>query len=202
MLSITTLRDPAISAGDGPTPCGRAANRRGILPASGIDNDKDGFFAGQDCNDNNASIRPGALEIKGNNLDENCDGLAEPFPTLTAGVANKWSVRGNRFTLTVLQVTQQFPKGWKAKILCKGKKCPFRSKKLKAGKVKRGASTVITSLSRKQRRFRAGQTVEVWVSAPNFNTKVARFALRKGKIPTTLPFCVIPGQSKPKKTCS
>ena len=42
--------------------------------------------------------------------------------------------------------------------------------------------------------FRAGQTVEVWVSAPNFNTKVARFVLkRKGKIPTTQPFCVLPG---------
>ena len=51
-------------------------------PDDGIDADKDGFFAGQDCNDNNAAIRPGAVEVKGNRLDENCDGLAEPFPTL------------------------------------------------------------------------------------------------------------------------
>ena len=41
----------------------------------------------------------------------------------------------------------------------------------------------ILSLSRKQRKFRVGQTVEVWVSAPNFNTKVARIALKKGKQP-------------------
>ena len=52
---------------------------------------------------------------------------------------------------------------------------------------------MITSLSKKQRKFRAGQTVEVWVSAPSFNTKVARLVLKKGKIPTTQPFCVLPG---------
>ena len=64
------------------------------MQPSGIDNDKDGFFAGQDCNDGNNAIRPGAVEVKGNNLDENCDGLAEPFPTLTSGVASKWDVKG------------------------------------------------------------------------------------------------------------
>ena len=31
------------------------------------------------------------------------------------------------------------------------------------------------------------------MSAPNFNTKVARLVLKKGKIPTTQPFCVLPG---------
>jgi len=168
----------------------------------GIDADKDGFFAGQDCNDTNASIRPGAIEIKGNRLDENCDGLAEPFPTLTSGVVSKWDVKGSRLTLTTLQVTQQFPKGWKAKIFCKGSKCPFKSKSLKAGKVSKAASTIIGSLSKSQRRFRAGQTIEVWVSAPNFNTKVARLVLKAGKIPTTQPFCVLPGETKPKKTCT
>ena len=40
------------------------------------------------------------------------------------------------------------------------------------------------------------------MSAPNFNTKVARLVLRKGKIPTTQPFCVLPGQTKAQKTCS
>ena len=68
--------------------------------------------------------------------------------------------------------------------------------------MRRGASNVITSLTKKQRSFKAGQTVEVWVSAPNYNTKVARFKLRKGKIPTTEPFCALPGQIRPQKTCN
>lgn len=168
----------------------------------GVDGDRDGFFAGQDCNDGNAQIRPGATELKGNRIDENCDGLADPFPTLSSGVVTRWSASGTRLTLTTLQVTQQFPKGWKAQIRCSGSRCPFRTKSLKAGKVTRGTSNIISALTRSQRRFRAGQTVEVWVSAPGFNTTVKRYVLKKGRIPTTQPFCVIPGQTRPQKTCT
>ena len=67
------------------------------------------------------------------------------------------------FTLKTLRVTQQFPKGWKAMIKCSGKKCPFKSKTLKAAKVKKQASSVISSLSKQAARFRAGQTIEIWV---------------------------------------
>ena len=43
-----------------------------------------------------------------------------------------WKKRGTTFTLKTLQITQQFPKGWKVQIKCSGKKCPFKSKTLKA----------------------------------------------------------------------
>lgn len=37
------------------------------------DNDGDSFPASLDCDDNNNTVNPGALEIEGNGLDDDCD---------------------------------------------------------------------------------------------------------------------------------
>jgi DNA-binding beta-propeller fold protein YncE len=168
----------------------------------GLDADRDGFFAGQDCNDANAAIRPGTLEIRGNRVDENCDGLAEPFPTVTSGVSAKWDLKGaklDRFTLAQLTISNPL-KGAKFEFRCAGRGCPLRSKKL-SGKVRRGLLNARPSLGKKVK-YRAGQTIEVRISASGFNTKVAQIKLRAGKTPSVVALCLPPGASKPQKTCT
>ncbi len=44
---------------------------------SAIDNDGDGYDQEHDCNDFNAAIHPGAAEICGDKLDNDCDGLID-----------------------------------------------------------------------------------------------------------------------------
>src|SRR5262249_49194918 len=113
----------------------------------------------------------------------------------------KWDVKGSKLKLTGLTVTQVPAAAFKAEIRCAGKGCPFTRKALK-GKVKSKAMNALASLSSRQRRFRAKQTVQVWISAPGFHTKVAQLTLKAGKIPATVPLCVPPGATRPQTSCT
>ncbi len=50
------------------------------VPCDLIDNDKDGYNACIDCNDNDANINPGGYDILGNAKDDDCNGLVDDAP--------------------------------------------------------------------------------------------------------------------------
>jgi hypothetical protein len=101
------------------------------------------------------------------------------------------------------------PKGGKVELRCSkpknGPKCPFKRKSSK--KRRSGAITLFKEVKapnvvgKKQRTFRAGQRLELRITAPGFIGKVVRYELKKSKIPTGKELCLPLGAKKPRNSC-
>jgi len=159
-------------------------------PPEQVDADRDGFSAAQDCNDADPAIRPGALEIRGNAVDENCDGVAEELAAIDSGVSSVWVVRGRSVTVRRLRV-RGVPAGAKVRFRCLGRRCPDARRV----RVRRGRANVRAQLPR--RRFRAGQTLELRITAAGRIGKIVRYPLVRGRPPTAKVLCLAPGARRP-----
>jgi len=117
--------------------------------------------------------------------------------TVSSTISYAFRVTGSRVTILQMLVRKP-PKKATAALRCSGKHCPLKSKKTK--KVKKHTIDLLKALGKKKV-FRAGQTLDVTVSAPGYNAKVLRFKLKPGKVPTGLHYCIPLGKKKVKKTC-
>jgi len=124
---------------------------------------------------------------------------------ITSKVRVTWGVSGKRIYLLRLKATK-VPKGGKLQLRCaKAKKCPFKrksSKKRKNSKITLFKQIKASKVAgKKKRTFRAGQRLEVRITAKDYIGKVVRYKLKKGKIPNGKELCLPDGAKKPRKTC-
>jgi arylsulfatase A-like enzyme len=80
-----------------------------------IDRDHDGhsaFFGGPDCNDHNKDIKPGALDVPEDNIDQNCDGFdnqkAAKLPELPKTEQPKTTLKGGDNVVVIFVDTLRF----------------------------------------------------------------------------------------------
>ena len=176
---------------DGPLGYADVAPPGSAPPPPEADRDGDGIAPPADCRDNNATVWPGAPEIPGNGIDDDCAGGDAPA-RITADVKNGWRVTRTRARVLRLRVVDA-PAGATVTVRCLGKRCRF--KRRKATVPARGSVNL-----RRRMRLRVvpvGTTLEVRIVAPNSIGKVVRFKIKPRAIPNGRPLCLPPGAKKP-----
>jgi Putative metal-binding motif len=162
-------------------------------PPTPSDLDGDGHAAPADCDDRNSTRHPGAAELPGNGIDENCDGGDAPG-RITAVVSSTWASGARATRLLGLRV-RDAPPGATIRVTCRERKCRFRRHTTKAGQNGRAKLTRLF----KRKRLRVGTVVEVRITAPNAIGKVLRYPIRRRKVPRARTLCLPPGAKRPTK---
>ncbi|MET0685927.1 MAG: PKD domain-containing protein, partial [Solirubrobacteraceae bacterium] len=131
---------------------------------------------------------------------------AAPVPpapeVVTSTVFTRWAFNGKRFALLSMRVARP-PARAEVELRCRGGKCPFRSRTVTRRKRDKGQLAVVKTLSAKRaldlrgRRFRAGQRVQVRITAPGAIGRVVTFKLKAGLEPRGKPACLPPGSRTP-----
>jgi hypothetical protein len=182
---------------------GAAAFRNWSVAAN--DDDNDGFNAQIDCNDADPSIRPGAIEILDNAVDENCDGVVGTTPPVVVSPNTRpeqilvtvafFSTAGKKTTkFTTLQV-KNVPLGATVTVTCKGKGCPSGLKG--KGFTKKNAFGTVTLAKFIKKPLKAKDVITIIVSKPNAINAVKIMTVRASKKPLITTKCQPPGAKSP-----
>jgi Putative metal-binding motif/RTX calcium-binding nonapeptide repeat (4 copies) len=139
-----------------------------------IDADHDGASPPLDCDDGNAARHPGAADVPGNGVDEDCSGADAPVPVVPHHFSYRWDLAATWSRVVQLKITQ-LPAGAKLTVTCKGRGCPFKSRSTAKGD--------LTKLF-KRRKLTKGAVVDVKIEAPGYKSVTVRFTVKgKKKLP-------------------
>ena len=111
--------------------------------------------------------------------------LLSPFPVV------RLSGRFGGSALRVERLAVRAPDGASVRLACRGRDCPYRRKAVvpEDGTLR---------FRRLERRLRSGTVIELFVTKPGTIGKYTRFRVRRGRRPTRVDACLLPGSSKPR----
>ena len=154
--------------------------------ATNLDRDGDGVARPQDCDDGGPAIKPGAREVRGNDVDENCDTRIEPFPPLLGSISVRWSKAGAG-TRNVRRWPGTSSRGRRSR-------CAVRAEGARRGRSgARPACEREPALGARRPRDRARRAARVRVTSASRIGRLLRFRFSKAGEPDVDFLCLPPG---------
>ena len=124
-------------------------------------------------------------------------GLHELGKAMPALVSARWSAAATGARPSRLRVAR-LPAAATVRVSCAGPRCPFRRRTVaKPGRT----LDLLGTLGHAAGKLRAGQTLEVLVSAHGYDGKLVRWRLGRAGAPKSVTRCVRLGTTKPRKRC-
>lgn len=154
------------------------------------DCDGDGHPGPRDCNDSNALVHPGAVDVLANALDEDCDGPAS-YALLASAITYAVRVSRAGTTFTSLSV-RPVAAATTIRVSCRGRGCALHTKTLVVTK-QTPARDLLPLL--KRRRLHPGARLEIRLTKPGTIGIVRRLRIRTRKPPQRTDKCLAPSAS-------
>jgi hypothetical protein len=186
-----TIARPAPPVVPGATPTPTPAP-----PSPVVDADGDGYPSSTDCSDVNNTVHPGAPEVPGNGIDDDCAGGDQPGKVVALVRATWLANRQHPKPKVRLMRVRDAPAGARVDVLCHGRRCPFKQR---VRTTDANGEVSLTKLFR--RSLTPGITIDVQISLPNTIAKVTRYRIRRAEVPNSRSLCLPLNGSTPQRRC-